>query len=396
MKKIILSIYNLYNGGAERSLVNFLNEIDPQKYQVDLMLFDRSGMFLNQVPSHVNILETPVILEKLYGKKSISSILDIKGIGLYLFKLTASLISKIAAHPLTAFKAFRWHKFYKRFVPKLEGNYDVAIAYCSGDIMFYTAEKIQAEKKITWVHNDYRSAQHPKRYDEIYFGKMDKIISISDLCVDILKEEFPQYKDKFLCLPNLTSSIVLKKRAHEFIPSEFDYQYINILSIGRLNEQKGFDLALEAAYIMKKQGIKFRWYVIGNGELESLLKKSINEKNMQEDFVLLGMRDNPYPYILNCDIFAQTSRFEGKSVVIDEAKILEKPILCTNYPTVYDQIKDGSEGIIVEMTPKDISDGIYRLIEDEELGNSIKYYLEKHEYGNQKVVNNYYEMIDSV
>ena len=386
MKKVLIVMSSLYNGGAERSLVNFLNELPEDKYQVDLLLFKRQGMFISQLPESVNVLQTPNAVEKLYGSVSKS--------GKYFFaKVGGTLISKILTKNPREKRAFRWKHFYGPCIGKLEEHYDVAMAYISGEILYYIDEKVNADKKIVWIHNDYRTAQHPKKYDYPHLKNMDKIVSISDSCVDILKEEFPEFSDRMCYLPNLTSSTVLHKRADDFYPEEFDKDGINILSVGRLNEQKGFDMAIKAAAIMKQKKAAFKWFIIGTGELKEELEKQIHAENVEDCFILLGARENPYPYIKNCTVFIQPSRYEGKSVVLDEAKILAAAIVATAYPTVGDQLQDKVEGMVVPMNPEGIAKGLLEMMENEELRNKYSDYLSGREYGNQKEIEKYIELI---
>ena len=160
-------------------------------------------------------------------------------------------------------------------IPKLDTYYDVALGYMPCEIIYYLDEKVNAGRKIGWVHNDYRSSKYPHKYDDKHFANLDALVSISDTCVNILKEEFPEIKNKIYCLQNITSSKTIEKRANEFYPKEYNEKEVNLISIGRLHEQKGFDLAAHAASIMKKRGISFNWFIIGGGDegkkkLESL------------------------------------------------------------------------------------------------------------------------------
>ncbi|MBQ6995560.1 MAG: glycosyltransferase [Lachnospiraceae bacterium] len=386
MKKVLIVMSSLYNGGAERSLVNFLNELPEDKYQIDLLLFKRQGMFMKQLPEYVNVLQTPKAVEKLYGSISKS--------GVYFFpKMIGTLIATLLTKNPREKRAFRWKYFYGTNIEKMQEHYDVAIAYISGEILYYVDEKVNADRKIVWIHNDYKTAQHPKKYDYSHLENMDGIVSISDLCVEILKDEFPEFADKVYMLENITSSVVLKNRATEFIPEEFENSEINILSIGRLHEQKGFDLAIEAAKIMKEQGLNFKWFIIGNGELKEELEKQINALNLADYFILLGTRENPYPYIKNCSIFVQPSRYEGKSVVLDEAKILAVPIVATAYPTVGDQLQDREEGMIVPLNAEGIAEGLERMMRDAELRDRYTEYLSDREYGNQKEIEKYVQLM---
>ena len=387
MKKILIVMSTLYNGGAEKSLVNLLNELPSDKYDVDLMLFKKKGIFLEQVPSYVNIIDAPIPLQRLYSSPTGAK-------GYLLRKVIGTLISNRREEKSEDRKGYRWHNYYSAAIPNVKKHYDVAIGYLCGEVLYFIDEKVDADKKIVFVHNDYRENELSKKYEEAHYENMDKIISISEKCVDIFKEEFPQYADKTFYLPNITSSVVIRARANETIPLEYRDGQTNILSIGRLNKQKGFDYAIDAAKLLKDRGLKFCWYVIGNGELEGELLSQIKKNKVEDCFVLLGVRTNPYPYIKNCDFIVQPSRFEGKSVVLDEAKILGKAIVATNYPTVGDQVNDGKEGIIVSMDPHGISEGIQRMIEDTSTRKEIELFLSKNEYGNQKDVDRYIDMIE--
>ena len=387
MKKVLIVMSTLYNGGAERSLVNFLNELPSERYEIDLLLFKREGMFMKQLPPFVNVLETPKSLKSLYGSvKKAGLLMPTKVVG----TAVASLLTKNSREK----RGFRWKYFYGPRIPQMEEKYDLAIAYISGEILYYVDEKVKADKKIVWIHNDYVSAMHPKKYDYCHLKNMDKIVSISDSCVDILKQVFPEFSEKIYCLPNLTSSIVLNKRADEFYPQEYDKNGFNILSIGRLHDQKGFDMAISAATEMKENGYQFKWFVIGSGELKDKLEKQIQQEGVQDCFKLLGARENPYPYIKNCSLFVQPSRYEGKSVVLDEAKILAVPIVATNYPTVGDQLVDGKEGIVVDISSEGLSKGIGDIIDKKIDIKQCVNYLENNEYGNQQDIQLYYEIIE--
>lgn len=387
MKNVLIVMPTLYNGGAERSLVNLLNELPKDKYNIDILLFKRSGMFLKQVPKEFTVLETPKDLGRMYG--------PLKKTGVLLpWRILGNVIAKAMTKNSRAMRGFRWKYFYGPTIKEFDKKYDVALAYISGEILYYVDEKVKADKKIVWIHNDYRQAMHPRKYDYKHLKNMDSIVSISDECVDIFKDEFPEFADKTYMIENITSSVALEKQAQDFYPTEFTEEYFNILSIGRLHEQKGFDMAIKAAHIMKDQNLKFKWFVLGSGDLEAELKAQIKAEDVEDCFILAGTRENPYAYIKNCDLFVQPSRYEGKSVVIDETKILKKPIVVTNYPTVKDQIMDGKEGMIVDMTPEGIAQGILKMYNSNDLRQEFVDYLSSQEYGNQEEVKKYVELID--
>ena len=386
MKKILFVIQTLSFGGAERSLINLLHELSEDQYEIDLLLFKKRGAFLEQVPSWVNILDIPRGLKELYSPLSHS--------GKYaLVKMSGTIFSRVLWRTRKKRAAFRWKYFYKNRIPKLAVHYDVAVAYSGSEVQYLVRDCVDASKKIVWVHNDYRTAEYSREDDYPYFADMDEIISISDVCVDALKEAFPEFSKKIRCVENITSSALVRKQAEMYAPKEYSNCH-TLLSVGRMGPQKGFDLAISAAALMKKNNIQFRWYIIGEGKLREELEKQIRDMDVEDCVILLGTRTNPYPYIKNCTILVQPSRFEGKSVVLDEAKILGTPIVATNYPTVRDQILEGYEGIITPMTPEGIAEELQKLLESPGLLAHIRDYLSSHEYGNQKEITKYIELFD--
>lgn len=393
MKNILFVMPSLGSGGAEKSLVNLLNLIDYEKYAVDLLLFKREGLFLSQIPKEVRLLQPTDSLQ--YAYKIDRGMFDsVSGIKAGILRGTSTFVCKCLYRENA--RQQRWIKFYKRYLPNLEEEYDIAIGFLEGDASYYVIDKVNAKKKILWIHNDFNEI---KKYEdakiyEKYFQKADSVVSISDKCLQILKQNYPALVNKFYCLPNLTSGSLLKKMSEEFEVSEFEKNQFNVLSIGRLTRQKGYDFAIDAVKILKEKYSDIHWWIIGAGELEEQLKKQVKDNELEEYITFLGLRANPYPYIRSCDLLVQPSRWEGKSVVLDEAKILAKPILATNYSTIKDQLKDKKEGLITDISPNAIAEGIIELRENPQLYNSIQCYLDKHEYGNEKEILQYYELLE--
>ena len=387
MKKVLFVIFSLGYGGAERSLVNLLAELPQDKYQADLLLFRRQGDFLQQVPDWVNVLDTPEDIRRLYG--------PMKKAGRYLLPKAAGIgLGRLFRRTRKSQIAWRWKHVFRRCIGKLPGHYDVAVAYAGGENMYFIEDHVSADRKIVFIHNDYRAAKYSQKDDALYFDRMDAIVSISVKCVDVLREIFPQHENKLHYLENITSSALVRARAEAFTPPEFAGEGANILSVGRLWPQKGFDLAIEAAAILRQRGLHFRWHILGEGALREELQAQIDANNLRDAVFLHGTRDNPYAYMKGCDVLVQSSRYEGKSVVLDEAKMLCTPIVATAYPTVGDQVQDGLEGIVIPMTAEGIADGVQRMLEDASLRGEISAYLAAHEYGNQQEVAKYMALLD--
>ena len=387
MKKILFVMHTLGFGGAERALVNLLCELPRDRFEVDVLLFQRTGALMAQLPSWVRVLETPEVLKCLYG--------SFKKAGRYaLPKLMGKGLAMLARRTRKAQAGWRWKHVYGKLIPKLHGHYDAAVAFSGSEIQYFVADCVDADKKIVFVHNDYRTAKYSAEFDEASFGKMDAIVSISRRCVEVLEEIFPQYRERMLYLENITSSALVRQRAQETAPPEYPEAGHVILSVGRLNPQKGFDMAIDAAAILHQRGMNFRWFVVGEGPLQQELQKQIDAHGLQEHFILLGARNNPYPYMANCSVLVQSSRFEGKSVVLDEAKMLCVPIVATAYPTVGDQLIDGQEGLVTEMSAQGIAEGVQKMLEDAALREQIVSYLTAHEYGNQHEADKYIRLLD--
>ena len=387
MKKILFVIPTLRDGGAERSLVNLLCELPKDVYEIDLLLFKMQGTFLPQVPKNVNILEQPTILKKLYG--------PIRKAGIYMpVKVVGNVLARIIKSGMGEQKAFVWEYFYKNVIDGLDKEYDVAIGYLGGETTYYIVDKVKAKRRIHWVHNDYRTSGMPKKYDLKLFSKVDAIVTISDECLQILSEEFPEFQNKCFCVANITSSTIVKQRAEEFRPKEYEKENNIILSIGRLSEQKGFDMAITAARIIKTKGIKFKWFIIGSGPLNDELSKQIQKENVADCIQLLGSRENPYPYIKECDIYVQPSRYEGKAVAVREAQILNKPVIITNFETSKSQLTDGFDGVIVPMDNEGCAEGICNLIKDKKLQQKLIENTKITDYTNKQELEKIYALLE--
>lgn len=167
-----------------------------------------------------------------------------------------------------------------------------------------------------------------------------------------------------------------------------------LLSIGRFSEAKNYDNVPDICRRMVKEGVDVKWFIIGFGGDEQLIRRKIEEAGMQEHVIILGKRSNPYPYIKACDIYVQPSRYEGKSVTVREAQMLCKPVVVTNYPTASSQIKNCIDGVIVPMDNEGCARGLAEVIMDKAQQERIVEYLKTHDYGNESEVDKIYRIIE--
>jgi glycosyltransferase involved in cell wall biosynthesis len=229
------------------------------------------------------------------------------------------------------------------------------------------------------VSKDNAQQYHDKFLNTIYtlFEKLN-LPKTTPVIIGELGEFIGKYRNGILGYYKEINQ-VLENLSKEFYPKEYcKKDEFKLVSVGRLHEIKGYDMAINAAYILKKENINFKWYVVGEGTEREKLEKLIEKQGLENNFFLIGLRENPYPYIANANCLVQPSRFEGKSVVLDEAKILNVPILVTNYNTAKDQIDHLKNGIIVDMNAESIAEGIMELLKDKNLLNSIKTYSQNH------------------
>lgn len=392
-KNILIHIGGLGAGGAEKSLVSFLNTLPAEQYNVDLMTLNKGGLFRNLIPEYVNIIEPPFPYNCL-GTSPTDWRFYSRHNPVYFFKKIYSLY-KLKKQTNLPVGQNLW-PIWKNCINTCPKKYDVAMSYIEGLPNYYVMDKVDAKKKILWIHNEYTKLGYDKEFDREYFKKADAVVTISELCKNDLVDNFPDLKDKFNILENITNPTLIKKMAEEDINDpafENKKEVLKLLSIGRLYPQKNYPLAIDAAKIIKDKGIDFKWYIIGEGVLKEDIVKQINTLSLQDNITLLGLRSNPYPYIKQCDIIVQSSLFEGKSIAIDEAKILCKPIVATNYPTVYDVISDNKNGLIAEMTPAALSKKIITLYNDKELRENLCSNLKEEAIDNTSEIENYIKLI---
>lgn len=383
---------NMHCGGAEKALVSLLQSLDYSKYEVDLFLFKNEGILLKQLPKEVTILPQPenYTYFDMSLKKAIIENLKKGNLKVVWYRILAGIVYK--TEKIKTVKEQKVWAYLKKVLPSLAKTYDVAIGYLEKTPHYFCIDKVQASKKIGFIHNDYKMLQLDKKIDYPYFLKSDYIVTISEVCQAILKEVFPDFASKIKLMHNISLPETIKKLSNQ--TTELSDAYFSIVSIGRLQEQKGFDTAIQACKILVDSGLNVKWYIIGEGGQRGYLETLIKANQLESHFILLGLKENPYPYVRMATVYAQPSRFEGKSIAIDEAKILHKPILVTNFPSAGDQIENGKTGVIVGMDPQAIASGIAHLLLNEEFTNSLVKNLQKETLGNQSEIEMFYSLVN--
>lgn len=384
-------------GGAERSLLGLLNAFDYEKYDISLMLLHHNGEFLKLIPKEVNIL--PEHKEYSTYDVSIKSLLFNKmfiyGIARLLGKMDLTLHCFLNKKKKNVWiKQQYTHKYLTPLMPRIKGDYDLACNFLGySDIL---VKKVSARVKAGWIHTDYNQLVANEKMDSTTYSQLDYIVNVSDDCQKVFLEHYPQFSKKTVVVENILSPQFVEEQAKQFtVGQEMPREHgcINILSIGRFGRAKNFDNIPEITKKILEKGLNVKWYIIGYGNDEQLIKSNIEKFNMQENVIILGKKENPYPYLKACDMYVQPSRYEGKAVTVREAQILNKPVVITNYETAQSQLVNGVDGVIVSMDNEGCANGIVSVLNNKDMLNKIIDGTKTHNYINDSEIKKIYGMI---
>ncbi|MFW0893117.1 glycosyltransferase [Clostridium perfringens] len=395
MKKVLIGSFDMEVGGVERSLISMLDNFDYDNHEVDLMLYSHTGDFMPLLNNKVNLLKE----DRKYStfRKSIVETFKqgniLLGSSRILARIFANLKGKInKTNEYGVYQMQLMWKYALPFLPKIEKEYDVAISYLWPH--YFIAENVKAIKKIAWIHTDYSTIETDVNLDLKMWDKFDHIIAISEECKNAFLTKYPILKEKIKVIENITSPDFIKKMAKENIECIEEDNSFKVLSVARLSHAKGIDRAVKALKVLHERGLtNIKWYVVGYGGDEEIIRKLIEENNLQESFILLGKKMNPYKYMKICDLYVQPSRYEGKAVTVGEAQILGKPVMITNYTTAKSQVKEDFDGYICDSTIEGIADGIEKLFGDKALRDKLAYNCKKSDYRNSNELNKLYDLI---
>lgn len=395
-KRIFIAIHYLEIGGAEISLIGLLNAIDYSRYEVDLFVYSHQGELMKLIPKDVNLL--PEIPKYAQIEQPMTSVLKRGYVDVVLARLWAKI--RFAAYvrrvkPKDGSAVFQYvANAVTPCLPSLHhlGKYDLAISFLTPHNI--VLEKVQARKKIAWIHTDYSRIDVNAALELPVWNRYDYIASISPDVSRTFLSVFPSLQGKQVEIANILSPIFVRRRAEEKADlSVFGDEAVKLLSIGRFTHQKNFDNVPDMLRRIREYGINARWYLIGYGGEESLIRQRIQEAGMENYVVIIGKKTNPYPYMQACDLYVQPSRYEGNSVTVREAQMLCKPVVVADYPTAASQIQNEKDGVIVPLENAACAEGIVRVIRDVELQSRLIQFLNAHDYGNENEVEKIYKLI---
>ena len=394
-KNILFVIDSLVCAGAEKSLITLLSLMDFEKYNIDLQLFAYGRPLEQFIPKEVNLLKPfkYTNFTQLGLRKSLITSIRNRNFKMLSARIKYSLALR-KENSGNIKKARLYWENISEVIEKNPKQYDIAISYAQGVPTFYVAEKVCAKKKLAWVNVSYKLEDEDRAFQEQFYDKYNKIVAVSDSAKNVFLETFNKYNDKLEIIYDINDANFIRRMSEQGQSYNDNYTGLRILTIGRLDNQKGYDMALEACKILKEKGIEFKWYSLGIGPLKDEIEKYIEDNNLKNHFKLLGVKANPYPFIKDCDIYVQTSRFEGFGIAIAEARMLNKPVVTTRFDAVYNQMKDRKNGLVVDMNSQGIVNGILELINNKKLTNEIIDYLKKEKKGNTEELEKFYKLIE--
>ncbi len=358
MKKILFLTHHLQIGGVEKSLIELLRYLPASEYDITIRCVSDSGPLRSAVPSHCRV-ETMEYISAGIGDnlrliKRGKLCLALKGL-LCRFRqcLCKGAVGKL--------------RVITRALPTEDEVYDYAVSYDAPNSLqvVYTIENVKAKTKYCWIHfnmNQSSINSYDSSWQEIY-GKYDKLVCVSSSAEQALLEAYPHLSLKTCVINNVVDTDYIRNMAKESADIDRKDDETIICTAGRLSLGKGYLLALEACKRLSESGRKFRWFVVGEGKSRSVIEEKIAQYGMQDKFILLGAQLNPYKYMNEADIYVQPSKNEGQCITLSEARILEKAIICTDFQSAYEQIKDGHNGIIVPYDAEALYDAVCRLID---------------------------------
>lgn len=397
MKRLFFFIESLTCAGSERSLVTLLSLIDYSRYQVDLQLLQYGGELQQFLPKEVNLLPKHELVDflNLSIKEQIVYALRHFKLRFLFARIKYSLI--IRRHPQTPISTSRLYwQCFKSCLKSHRTHYDVAIGYAQGVPTFYVVDKVAADKKLAWINVTHHLEGKEKAFQTPYYRKLQTIVCVSDKTKLLFQQENPEFRPKLCVVNDILSSAFISAQS-EAVRNPFadSFDGKRIITVARLSGcQKGMDITMQACKLLRDRGLKFRWYILGQGGFRNVMERYIADNHLEHHLILMGVRSNPYPYILNSYLYVQTSRIEGYGLSIAEARILNKPVVTTAFDAVYMQMVQGKNGLVVDINPVAVADAVERLLKDRGLYDSIVAYQQKEKKGNTEEIEKFYRLIE--
>ena len=382
MKKVLFVINTLGCAGAETALIELLKSLDEKEYELSLYVLMGQGEMIDKIPENVKLLNDHYCKDSVLSKQGKQAMMKTVWRSFWengnVFGKFAYIVRTFSAMRRTG--KFQPDKILWRVIsdgsPRFEETYDLAVAYLEGGSTYYVADHVKAKKKAAFIHIDYESSGYTKGMDRNCFDKIDRIFTVSDEVKKHFLNVYPKYQDKVKVFHNIINQDEIRRKAEEETGFEDHFDGVRLLTVGRLTYQKAYDIAIDAMKLIKDRGYKVRWYILGEGSERPALEKKVKELGLEKEFLMPGAVSNPFPYYKQADIYVHATRFEGKSIAIQEAQTLGCAIIASDCNGNREQIVQEKDGLLCQLNPESIAEAVISLVEDRDkrirLGNAAK------------------------
>ena len=371
-KKILFVINTMGRAGAETAMLELLKALDSPEYDISLYVIMGQGEMIGKLPPYVRLRNLRFNAHSVLSRQGKRGMMATVCRAFFRNGGQIKKIRGIAGNLASMGRQgkFQADKLLWRMLSdgslRLEEQFDLAVAWLEGASAYYVAEHVKAARKCALIHIDYESAGYTREMDRNCWDSFEKIFMVSQEVKEHFLAVYPEYADKAEIFHNLVDQEGIRRRSREAGGFSDGYEGKRLLTVGRLTWQKAYDIAIDAMKLLKDKGCNVRWYILGEGDQRRTLEKKIAALQLKEDFVLLGAAENPCPYYAQADIYVHATRFEGKSIAIQEAQTLGCAVIASDCNGNREQIKNGEDGILCQLTPEGIAESIETLLQNEE------------------------------
>ena len=371
-KKLLFVINTLSRAGAETALLALLNSLNPEQVEVSLFVLMGQGELVPELPGYVRVLNKSIQSESVltaagrkYMARTMGKAMLSRGTILRKFPYMVSQTAAMVKRGRFSVEKLLWPVLAEG-APRLEEEFDLAVAYLEGGSAYYVANFVKAKKKAAFIHIDYAQAGYNRKIDGDCYLKFDRIFTVSKEIQEPFLNIYPELAQRMDVFHNILDVQRIYRLSKE--PGGFpqDFDGWKLLTVGRLKAQKALEISIDAMKLLKDSGIKARWYVLGEGDQRAFLENHIRQQGLEQDFILMGAVGNPYPWFAQADLYVHCSRFEGKSIAIQEALLLGCPVVVSDCSGNREQLTDGVNGQLCQLSASEIARTIRQLLADPE------------------------------
>lgn len=365
MKELLIVNNNMKVGGVQKSLCNLLWSLDPTEYRVTLLLFSKTGAYLDEIPDTVRVIEETGPF-RLFGKSQ-SEYTGLDAIK----RAVLALISRFFGRD-TAVRLMR-----KRQPPV--GHYDCAVAFLNNgppqmlyggaqDFVLYCTE---ADRKVVFLHGDYGRCGAHFSANDAAIARFDAVAACSEGCRRAFAAALPDQADRCVTVRNCHRYETIREMAEEEAVV-YRRDAVHAVMVARLSQCKGIDRAIRGVAAAREAGHPVVLHIVGDGPLRDSLRQLTDELSLAESVLFHGEKSNPYPYMKQADLMLLTSYHEAAPMVIEEARCLGVPILSTEITSTQEMVTDVQAGWVCDNNQSAINETLCRVLADRDGLSAVK------------------------